>query len=179
MYKFGKKMAALLLTAVVAVSTVTSAFAVNSPVSGNSDSSTTVTGATTSDNTITVTGVTSTSKTATIPATVTSGNKTYTVDNIATGTIAAKYSKVYLILNDTTTVSAKIAKSKKAKKTKKLVISAASGKKLTAAQFNKKAFKGFKGKITVKKSAMSKKQFKKLVKRLRKGGFKGKIVYKG
>ena len=66
--------------------------------------------------------------------------------------------------------------SKKAKKTKKIVIKAADGQKVAASQFSKKAFKGFKGKIVVKKSAMTKKQFKKLVKKLRKGGFKGKIV---
>ena len=81
-------------------------------------------------------------------------------------------------MNDKTKVGAKIVKSKNAKKTKKIVITATKGKKLNASQFNKKAFKGFKGKIIVKKSAMTKKQFKKLAKKLRKGGFKGKIVRK-
>ena len=42
----------------------------------------------------------------------------------------------------------------------------------------KKAFKGFKGKIIIKKKAMSKTQFNKLKAKLKKGGFKGKISYK-
>ncbi len=178
MYKFGKKIVTLLLTAAMAVSTVTSAFAINSPVTGNTVANSTVTAVTTGTDTVAVTDVQSTSNTAVITNTVTKNGKTYTVNYIASGTIKAKYSKVYIILNNTTLVKAKIAKSKKARKTKKIVISAASGQKLNATQFNKKAFKGFKGKIVIKKSAMTKKQYKKLVKRLRKGGFKGKIVYK-
>jgi endoglucanase len=38
--------------------------------------------------------------------------------------------------------------------------------------------KDYTGKVDVKASAMTKKEFKKLVKRLKKGGFKGHIVYK-
>ena len=37
---------------------------------------------------------------------------------------------------------------------------------------------GYKGKIIVKKSAMSKKEYKKLKAKLKKGGFKGKISFK-
>ena len=70
----------------------------------------------------------------------------------------------------------KVAKTKSGKKTKKIVVKAAEGQKLTASQFDKKAFKGFKGKIVIRKSAMSKKEYNKLVKKLRKDGFKGKIT---
>ncbi len=178
MYKFGKRIATLLLTATMAVSTAMGAFAAGSPVKGNSDSSTTVTAVTTSAATVAVTDVQSTTKTAVINNTVTVGGKTYTVDIISTNTIKTKYNKVSLVMNSTTKVKAKIAKNKSAKKTKKIVIRAASGQKLTASQFNKKAFKGFKGKVYVRKSAMTKKQYNKLVKKLRKGGFKGKTIYK-
>ena len=114
----------------------------------------------------------------TIHVDVSTGGNTYAVDVIGTGTITKKYKLVTLELTEKTKVGPSIAKTKKAKKTKKIVIKAADGQKLTASQFDKKAFKGFKGKIVVKKSAMTKKQFKKLVKKLRKGGFKGKIIRK-
>lgn len=176
MNKFGRKVSALLLAAAVAVSTVVPAFAANSPVSGNVDSNTTVAGTVQADNTVAVNKVTSTEKTATIPASITSSGKTYNVSEIKTGTIQKKYDKVTLVLNSSTKVDSKIAKSKKAKKTKKIVVKAAAGQKLKASQFDKKAFNGLKGKVIVKKSAMTKKQYDKLVKKLRKGGFNGKIV---
>ena len=123
-------------------------------------------------------GGTTGNKTVTITNVVSTDGKTYAVDVIGTGVITKKYKLVTLELNNQTKVGASVAKTKKAKKTKKIVIKAADGQKLTASQFDKKAFKGFKGKIVVKKSAMTKKQFKKLVKKLRKGGFKGKIIRK-
>lgn len=174
MNKFKRNITALLVAASVILGVVTPVFAVNSPVSGKSNSNTTVSGTVQADNTVAVNGVTSTTKKATISNTVDG----HVVSSIETGTIGKKYDSVTLILNNTTKVKAKIAKSKKAKKTKKVVIKSAAGQKLTASQFDKKAFKGFKGKIVVKKSSMTKKQYNKLVKRLRKGGFKGKIVYK-
>ena len=194
MNKLMRKVSALMLTAAIAMGTVAPSFAANtsSPVtpvqptdpvgtavSGNEETTaTTITAVTTGDTTVAVTQATSTD-TIVIPATITASNgKTYTVDAIKTGTITEKYLKATLILNNTTKVEAQIAKNKQARKTKKVVIKAAAGQKLTASQFDKKAFKRFKGKIVVKKSAMTKKQFKKLVKKLRKGGFKGKIVYK-
>ena len=175
MKKFGKKISALILAA-VSISCVVPAFAANSPVSGNSDADTKVSAVTTSDKTCKVTDVTSTSDTAVIPAQVTSGGKTYAVDVIATNTIKDKYSKGYMVMNSTTKVEPKVAKTKSGKKTKKIVVKAAEGQKLTASQFDKKAFKGFKGKIVIRKSAMSKKEYNKLVKKLRKDGFKGKIT---
>ncbi len=190
MNKLGRKLSALLLAAAVSVSAVSPAFAAGSPTQGQpvgtpvagdaGDSQSTVSGYVDGDKTMTVTEVASDGKTATIPASLkASDGKTYDVDVIATGTIAKKYSKVTFVLNPTTKVQSKVAKAKKAKKTKKVVITAAKAdKSVTAAQFSKKAFKGFSGKIIVKKSAMTKKQYKKLVKKLRKGGFKGKIVYK-
>ena len=174
MYKFGRKISALVLAAVVTVSTVLPAFAAGSPVTGKGDSDTTVSGETLADETVAVTGVTSTTKTATIPSSL----DNHKVSVIRTASIKNKFSTVTLILNSDTKVEPMVAKSKKAKKTKKIVIKAADGQRITASQFYKKAFKGFKGKIVVKKSAMTKKQFKKLKKKLRKGGFKGKIVNK-
>ncbi len=182
MFKFGKRIATLLLTAAMTVASVTSAFAVNSPVSGKTYSDSTNSGFTTSGTTAKVTDLFSTSKSAVIASTITDTKtkKTYTVDAIETGTIKARYKKVCLVLNDTTQVKKQIAKSKSARKTKKIVIKAASGKKLTAAQFDEKAFKKFKGKIIVRKGAMTKKQFEELVKKLKskRGGFKGKIIRK-
>ena len=173
MSKFGRKVSALLLAAAVAVSTAVPAFAASSPVSGKTGSDTTVYGDVNNE-TVSIDKVVSEGKTAVVPGYVTSGDKTYSVNEIKTGAITKKYNKVTLYLHSSTKVRKQIAKNKNAKKTKKIVIEAVD-KKLKASQFSKKAFKGFKGKIIVKKSAMSKKEFKKLVKRLRKGGFKGKI----
>ena len=178
MNKLGRKVSALLLAAAVTVSTVIPAFAAGSPVSGKVVSESTVSGTTTGNTTIAVTDVTSTTDTATIPSSITVNGKTYDVDVIRTNTIKEKYASVTLVLRNTTKVEAQVAKLKKAKKTKKIVITAAAGQKIKASQFSKKAFKKFKGKIIVKKSAMTKKQFRKLKKKLRKGGFKGKIRYK-
>lgn len=172
MSKFGRKVSALLLAAAVAVSTAVPAFAASSPVSGKTDSDTTVYGDAEKD-TVSINKVVSEGKTAVVPGYVTSGDKTYSVSEIKTGAITKKYNKVTLYLQSSTKVRKQIAKNANAKKTKKIVIEAV-GKKLKASQFSKKAFKGFKGKIIVKKSAMSKKEYKKLAKRLRKGGFKGK-----
>ncbi len=126
-----------------------------------------------------VTKVKVTGKKALITANVISekGN-TYSVDEIATGAIKKKCNKVTMFLTGNTKVRASIAKSKKARQTKKFVIKAKKGEKLKATQFSKKAFKKCTGKIIVYASAMTKKEFKKLVKRLKKGGFKGHIVYK-
>ena len=173
MSKFGRKVSALLLAAAVAVSTAVPAFAASSPISGKTGSDTTVYGDVNNE-TVSIDKVVSEGKTAVVPGYVTSGDKTYSVNEIKTGAITKKYNKVTLYLHSSTKVREQIAKNKNAKKTKKTVIEAVD-KKLKASQFSKKAFKGFKGKIIVKKSAMSKKEFKKLVKRLRKGGFKGKI----
>lgn len=191
MNKLGRKLSALFLAAAVAVSTVSPAFAANgsptqgqpvgTPVAGDAaNSKSTVSGYVDGEKTMTVTKVNAKGSTAKVPSYLKASNgQTYDVDVIATGTISKKYKKVTLVLNPTTKVQAKVAKSKKAKKTKKIVIKASKAdKSVKASQFSKKAFKGFKGKIVVKKSAMTRKQFKKLVKKLRKGGFKGKIVYK-
>ena len=177
MYKFGRKISALLLAAAVSVSAVVPAFAANSPVSGNTDADTKVTAITTSDKTCTVTDVNSTGDVAVIPALVSQGGKTYAVDKVATNTLKDKYDKVYLVMSEKTKVDPKVANTKKSKKTKKIVVKVVEGQKLTASQFDKEAFKGFKGKIIIRKGAMSKKEFKKLVKKLRKGGFKGKISF--
>lgn len=188
MSKFGKKVSTLLLAAVIAVSSVIPAAAASSPTEGNDvepdtkvtieKKGTKVTAVSTGDDTVKVTKVKSDEKKATVPASFTYDGQTYTVESIETGAITKKYDKVTLILNDETKVRKKVAKSKKAKKTTKILIKAAKGTKLKASQFNKEAFKGFKGKIKVKARNMTKKEFKKLVKKLRKGGFKGYIYRK-
>lgn len=181
MYRLGRKVVALALAAAVAVSVASPAFAAGSPVKGVTEGSkTTVTSTTTGKDTVAVDKISNSEKKAAIPSKVVDqeSGKTYKVDLIKTGAITKKYDRVSIFLRNTTKVSAKIMKSKKAKKTKKIVILKVGDTKLKASQFDKKAFKGYKGKIKVKKSAMTKKEFKKLVKKLRKGGFKGKIVYK-
>ncbi len=178
MNRLGKKIAALVLAAVVAVSTVTCAFAANSPINGNMDSTTTFSGNNTSKNTMTITSVSSTTDVATIPSYVTIKGVQYYVTEIATGAINKTYDSVTIVMNSDTIISARIMKSKKARKTSRIVIRAASGKKLKASQFDMEAFKKYKGKIIVKKSAMSKKQFKQLKTWLFMGGFKGTIKRK-
>lgn len=179
MFKLGRKATALLLAAAVTVSTAVPAFAAGSPINGKAGSDTTVKAVNTTKSTATVNSVSSKSKKATIPAKLKSNGKTYTVTKVATGAIKKKYDSVTMVLNKSTKVAERIMKSKKAKKTKKIVVKAADNKKkLTASQFNTKAFKGYKGKIVVNKAAMTAKEYRKLVRKLRKGGFKGKIFRK-
>lgn len=155
------------------------ALAANSPDKGPVTPTTQVGVEITGKNTVAITSISSKEKKVTIPATISSNGETYIVSKIKKGSIKEKYDQVTLILDTSTEVDKTICVTKKAKKTKKIVIKANDNKKkLKARQFNKTGFKGFKGKIIVKKSAMTKKEFKKLVKKLRKGGFKGKIVRK-
>ena len=179
MRKFGKNLTAMVLAAAVMVSAACTAFAAGSPVEGNIGNNTTGKTETVSDTGVKVTGATSTDKEMYIDSVVHGENGDYDVDVIGTGTVAAKKSKVTIAVKDTTTFEKQVLKGK-GLKTKKVVlrIGATRNGKLKAANFNKKAFKGYKGKIVVRKGSISKKEFKKLVKKLKKGGFKGKIVRK-
>ncbi len=179
MRKFGKNLTAMVLAAAVMVSTACTAFAAGSPVSGNVGKNTTGTGTTISDTGMKVTKVTSSGKTAYVDSVVHGEKSDYDVDVIATGTLTSKKKKVTFAVKDTTKFESQVLKGK-GLKTKKVVlrIGVTRSGKLTAANFNKKAFKGYKGKIVVKKGSISKKEFKKLKKKLKSGGFKGKIVRK-
>ena len=179
MRKFGKNLTAMVLAAAVMVSTAVTAFAVGSPVEGNIGKNTTGKTETVSDTGVKVTGATSTDKAIYIDSVVHGENGDFDVDVIGTGTVTAKKNKVTIAVKDTTTFEKQVLKGK-GLKTKKVVLRIGSTRsgKLKAANFNKKAFKGYKGKIVVRKGSISKKEFKKLVKKLKKGGFKGKIVRK-
>ena len=178
MNKAMKRIAALVLAGVMTISASMSAFAVGSPVSGNIGNNTSVKGTTTSKDGVEVHEVQSSSTKATVSSTVKLNGKTYNVDSIGTNTITQKkLKKVTFSVTGKTTFKKKVVKVKTAKKLKTVVITSSKGK-LKAKNFNKSAFKGYKGKIVVKKKAMTKKEFNKLKKRLKKGGFKGKISYK-
>ena len=178
MNRLAKRLAALALAGTMMVSASLTAFAAGSPVAGNVGNDTSVAGTTTSDTGVKVENVTSDTDTAYVPSSVTLGGKTYSVDRIATSTLKQKtMKKVTLAVTSNTKFSKKVVKVKSAKKLKRVVVTSTSGK-LKATNFAKTAFKGYKGKLIVKKNAMTKAQYKKLVKRLRKGGFKGKIYYK-
>ena len=179
MRKFGKNLTAMVLAAAVMASTVCTAFAAGSPVTGNVGKNTTGTGTAVSDTGMKLTKATSSSKTMYIDSVIHDEKGDYDVDVIATGTVTSKKKKVTFAVKDTTKFEKQVLKGK-GLKTKKVVlrIGASRSGKLTAANFNRKAFKGYKGKIVVRKKYMSAKEFKKLKKKLKKGGFKGKIVRK-
>jgi hypothetical protein len=195
-------MAAMVLAAAMALTTVTSAFAASSPgkdtpvapttkpgdvITGKADGTagdnTDMTGVVNTNGGVTITKASNSGSTLDISSyMVTNKGEAFDVDVVATGSISGKkYSKITLGTKASTTFQKKIVKGKKANKSKKIIITTRTNEtgKLKASNFHKQAFKGFKGKIIVRKKAMTKKQFKKLVKKLRKGGFKGKIVRRG
>ena len=180
MRKFTKRFSALILAATMIASTAISGYAASSPDKGNDDDGTTiiVTKKTSKADELAVTSAKTTK--ASLKNLYVKGwiNKKY-VNKISSGTVKdKKYDKITFELWNRTKISKNVLKGK-AKKTKTVVITKTKkAHKLVAKRFNKKAFKGFKGKIIVKKFAMKKKEFKKLKKKLKKGGFKGKIYYK-
>ena len=180
MRKFTKRFSALILAATMIASTAVSGYAASSPEKGNDDKGSTIitTEKTSKKNEVAVTNAKTSSdslKNLFIKGKI---NKKY-VKTISSGAVSdKKYDKITFELYKRTRVKKNVLKGK-AKKTKTVVITKAkTAKKLVAKHFNKKAFKGYKGKIIVKKAAMKKKEFKKLKKKLKKGGFKGKIYYK-
>lgn len=185
MNRIMKRMTAFVFAASIALSSATGAFAgVGSPTQGNTKpEAVTVTEQTTVI--MTKPGTKSTevkvvgakSKTSTLFIAGKQNGKTISV--IAGKSVKGKkYSRVTIELYKSTKVKSNILAGK-SKKTKKVVITKAKGsKKLLAKKFSKKAFKGYKGKIVVKKSAMTKKQYRLLKKRLRAGGFRGKMYYR-
>ena len=178
MYRFAKRMAALVLAGAMMVSAATSAFAATgSGTSGNTTTSEKVTTAADSKGDVKITSATS-SKDTLFVAGLQKGKHVRTVNSGAIG--SKKYSTITLELFERTSVKKNVI-NKKAKGTKKIIITKhKNAKKLKAKKFNKAAFKnlGKKCTIIVKKSAMTKKEFNKLKKKLKKGGFKGKIKYK-
>ena len=177
MYRLAKRMAALVLAGAMMVSAATSAFAAGSPANGNTNTSEKVTTAADSKGDVKITSATS-SKDTLFVAGLQKGKHVRTVNSGAIG--SKKYSTITLELFQRTSVKKNVISSK-AKGTKKIIITKhKNAKKLKAKKFNKAAFKnlGKKCTIIVKKSAMSKKEFNKLKKKLKKGGFKGKIKYK-
>ena len=176
MSKVAKRIAAMVLAAAMMVSAGTEAFASNpSGTSGNTKSDTTVTTNNASSDEVNVTKASSTKDTLFVAG----KQKGKYVLSLASGTVSdKKYATITFEVYRRTKWKKNVLKSK-AKKTKKVIITKAKdAKKLVAKKFNSKAFKGYKGKIIVKKSAMTKKEFNKLKKKLKKGGFKGKISRK-
>ena len=157
MYRFAKRMAALVLAGAMMVSAATSAFA-GSPTSGNKTADPVVKTAADSKGDVKITSATSSKNTLFVVG-LQKGKHVRTINSGAIG--SKKYTSITLELFERTKVKKNVI-SKKAKK------------------FNKAAFKnlGKKCTIIVKKSAMTKKEFNKLKKKLKKGGFKGKIKYK-
>ena len=175
MYRLAKRMAALVLAGAMMVSAATSAFAAGSPSSGNKTTDPAVKTAADTNGDLKITSATS-SKDTLFVAGLQSGKHVKTINSGAIG--SKKYKTITLELFQRTNVKKNVI-NKKAKKTTKVIITKhKNAKKLKAKKFNKAAFKNFKGKIIVKKSAMTKKEFNKLKKKLKSGGFKGKISYK-
>ena len=176
MYKLAKRMAALVLAGAMMVSAATSAFA-GSPTSGNKTADPVIKTAADSKGDVKITSATS-SKNTLFVAGLQKGKHVRTINSGAIG--SKKYTSITLELFERTSVKKNVI-NKKAKATKKVIITKhKNAKKLKAKKFNKAAFKnlGKKCTIIVKKSAMTKKEFNKLKKKLKKGGFKGKIKYK-
>lgn len=148
MSKVTKRIAALILAAAMMVTAVPSAFADPSPVGGNEPTSVTI-------------EVKKSKKAA-----------------VKSGAVTTAYDTVTLVLYQRNKVKKTVLKGA-GKNSKTVVITKAKkAQKLLAKKFDSKAFKGYKGKIIVRKSAMTKSEYKKLKAKLKRGGFKGKISYK-
>ena len=107
-----------------------------------------------------------------------SGGNVYPVETIASGSIKGKtYKRVDLVVGRNTRFRKNIVKGAKAKKTKTITVTCSDGQ-LKASSFDKKAFNGYRGKLIIRKKSITKKEFTKLKKNLKKGGFKGKISRK-
>ena len=127
-----------------------------------------------SSNGVSVTSISSNGSSVSVPANVAGQS----VREIASGAVSGKsYKSITLTVNGNTKFGKSILKDKKARKAKSVRITSTNGK-LRASNFNKKAFKGYKGKLIISKKSMTKKEFNKLKKKLKKGGMKGKIVRK-
>lgn len=130
-------------------------------------------------NGVAVSNIGSNGSSVSVPAFISwSSGSSQPVGEIASGAVKGKtYNTISLNVNRNTKFGKNILKDKKAKKTKTVRITCTNGK-LKASSFNKKAFSGYKGKLVISKKSISKKEFSKLKKKLKKGGMKGKIVRK-
>jgi len=102
-------------------------------------------------------------------AVVTVGGVNYKLETIAKSAVSTtKTKKVTLTVNSDTKFNSYVigSKARKSGKLKNVYIKTASGK-LTAANFDKKAFKKYKGNVRIKKGCMTKTEYKKLKKRLK------------
>ncbi len=196
MRRFGKRLAAAALAAFMAVSTMTTAFAANSPTSGNSSSASnavvpqavtvnTTGGSAVSalvdlDNVVTIYSIDASGngKKATIDSEfIGSDGKTYLVNVIASGSIKSKSKKVVLRLKKHTFVKGNCLSADIASYVGTIVIKKqGDGSLLTADQFDRDAFDNFTGTIKIKSSAMSQDEFNKL--KASWTDFKGTLIYK-
>lgn len=172
-----KRLAAAILAAVMLMSAGTSVFAAGSPTKGNSNPDTIITTKPAKKSSeIKVVGAQSTKNTLFIAG----KQKGKYVKVIEKHTVKKnkKYDKITFELYKRTRVKKDVLTGK-SKKSKKIIIKKAkSAKKLVAKHFSKYAFRGYKGTIVIKKSAMTRKQFNLLKKKLKSGGCKAKISYK-
>lgn len=177
-----KKLIALALSLTLVMGLATTALAAESPAKGPTPPSKPVAGTatvngeavvTSADGTATVTAAPNNKKT-TIASTVVVNGVTYNVTTVAANAVGGKTQKVTLAPGVTRISNKAFAK---AKKLKTIKFNCKPGTKASDYSIGKKAFKGRNTrKMTIKvNSNMSKKQFKKLVKKLRNAGFKGKI----
>lgn len=177
MGKAVKRLTAAILAAAMIMSVGTTVFAAGSPTKGNNTPDTIITTKPAEkSNEVKVVGAQSTKDTLFIAG---KQNGKY-VKVIAKHTVKKdkKYSKITFELYKRTRVKKDVLTGK-SKKSKKIVIKKAkTAKKLVAKHFSKYAFRGYKGTIVVKKSAMTRTQFNLLKKKLRNGGCKAKITYK-
>lgn len=181
MFNRTRKLVAAVVAAACVMTGASAAFAAGSPTKGSTPKAEAVTVEypkgtdsyqTSADGTAKVTAVNATkTKNATVHSEIVSNNVKYTVTTVATNAFKGQkhVKKIYL---GRSVVKAEKKAFSGAKKLKKVYVRTA--KKFT---FKKGAFKGLKtGKMTVYvNKKMSKKNYKKLVKSLRKAGFKGKI----
>lgn len=187
-----KKLSALLLAAALTVSSVSPAFAVESPTTGSTPTTTVTTNPSTGEVEFSTTSGQSTvsgeidgkdvivnkakstkKKNAVLNLAYvkTKDGEKKTVTKIAKGAIKGKQKKKTLKVNNVTRFL-KGFLSKGARNNTEILEFV--GKKLKAKQF-KNAFAGYPGKIVFSKKVMSNKQFKKLRNMLNKEGFKGTL----
>ena len=154
MRKFTKRFAAMILAATMLIASGTEAFAATSPTGGNK---------------------TPTKKTDTLL--VSADKQAKYKKTVPTSVTSTQYKTITFEVYAKTKWKKNVLKGDAKKTTTVIIKKAPKAGRLKAKKFNSKAFKGYKGNIIVKKSAMKKKQFKLLKKKLKKGGFKGKISY--
>ena len=114
-----------------------------------------------------------------VSSTATANGKQVKVGSVKTGAVRdKKYRKITFNVDAGTKFGKGILRGKKALGSSKVVINAVSGGKLKASNFHKKAFTGYRKTVVITKRSISKKEFGKLKRKLKKGGFRGKLKRK-